>query len=86
MILKNALYKTQRSSTQKSLYHKPYTHIYTSPDLLLKYVLPLLLFRLAILRGMETLQKCVYCDLGLNGSFFKIIYDSFKLNFLHFIG
>ena len=41
---------------------------------------------MALLRGMEALHKCVYCDLALNDSFFKITYDSFKLNFLHFIG
>ena len=85
MILKNVLYKTEIFHP-KSVYDKPYIHIYQSPDLLLKYILPLLPSRVAILTGIEALHKCAYCDLALNGSFFKIMYDSFKLKFQHFIG
>ena len=85
MTLKNVIYKTELFHP-KSLYHKPYIHIYKSPCLLLKYILPLLPCRVAILTGIEALHKCAYCDLVLNGSFFKIMYGSFKLNFLHFIG
>lgn len=59
------------------------THTYGYADLI--FIILLLFCYLGYLFEEEEKKMIEYLhDLGLSGSFFKIIYDIFLLNFLHF--